>query len=49
MDDRTDAAALAGGPRLTQFPSLVETTVEQAYGELQKLAKSFPAQRDDDR
>lgn len=49
MEERSDAAALAGGLRLTHFPTLVEATVEQAYDDIQKLARSLPVQRDEDR
>jgi hypothetical protein len=49
MEERSDAAALAGGLRLTHFPTLVGNTTEQAYDDLQKFAKSFPALSDDER
>eukprot|EP00884_Botryococcus_braunii_P008502 jgi/Botrbrau1/17653/Bobra.0166s0081.1 len=49
MEERSDAAALAGGLRLTHFPTLVEVAVEHAYDDLQKLANSLPGQRDEDR
>ncbi len=49
MDERSDAAALAGALRLTDLPSLVDAVVVQAYDGVQNLAGSLPGQRDEER